>query len=314
MIDQFSFQRVHVHVVKFFDSLLQTPYIEIVETALPKARQRIVATCKDQIQLSAKPPFFATQAARDPLFENLNYSRRCSFSRFADEQMDMLRHDDVTDEGEAVTIADFAKHMDENIPCSNRTQKRPAPIASERNEMQMAAPVVANEFVSHGEEKSKPRPFKPERVGHPERLNQFLRVDVLEWYHPTVGARQQKKNERVGHPPTGGGGNPATPTPHPVFGVMFPLLQLQGQGRDCLGELHSCWKKVKELTDPYLDPHWFTQCVKGCQDSTPPWHWPGCIGDCAVTAAARMVGGALARSEGNAICMVNFYLCAKGLN
>ena len=42
MIDQFSFQRVHVHVVKFFDPLLQTPNIEIVEAALPEARQRIV--------------------------------------------------------------------------------------------------------------------------------------------------------------------------------------------------------------------------------------------------------------------------------
>jgi hypothetical protein len=49
--------------------------------------------------------------------------------------------------------------------------------------------------------KSKPRPFKTERVGHPEKPNQFLGVDVLEWYHATVRIRQQKKCERVGHPP-----------------------------------------------------------------------------------------------------------------
>jgi hypothetical protein len=40
--------------------------------------------------------------------------------------------------------------------------------------------------------KSKPRPFKPERVGHPERLNQFLRDDVFEWYHPIVHVRGPK--------------------------------------------------------------------------------------------------------------------------
>src|SRR6266581_3189925 len=69
--------------------------------------------------------------------------------------------------------------------------------------MQMAASVVANGFVGHRrKEKSKPRPFKTERVGHPERLNQSLGDDVLEWYHPIVNARQQKKCERVGHPPT----------------------------------------------------------------------------------------------------------------
>jgi len=68
--------------------------------------------------------------------------------------------------------------------------------------MQMAASVVANEFVGHGTKlKSKPRPFKTERVGHPKKLNQSLGVDVLEWYHPIVSVRQQKRGERVGHQP-----------------------------------------------------------------------------------------------------------------
>ena len=46
VIGQSSLQRVHVHVVELFDSLFQTPNIEIVEAALPEARQRIVALCK----------------------------------------------------------------------------------------------------------------------------------------------------------------------------------------------------------------------------------------------------------------------------
>jgi hypothetical protein len=54
MIDQFSLQRIHVHVVKFLDSLLQTPHVEIVEPALPKPGQRIVATRKDQPQLPGR--------------------------------------------------------------------------------------------------------------------------------------------------------------------------------------------------------------------------------------------------------------------
>jgi hypothetical protein len=36
--------------------------------------------------------------------------------------------------------------------------------------------------------------------GHPENLYQFLGVDVLEWYHPSVHVRQEKKRGRVGHP------------------------------------------------------------------------------------------------------------------
>jgi hypothetical protein len=61
--------------------------------------------------------------------------------------------------------------------------------------MIVAAPAMANELVGHAcKEKSKPRPFgSPQRVGHPKRLNQFLDVDVLEWYHAFV-TKDQAQN------------------------------------------------------------------------------------------------------------------------
>lgn len=66
----------------------------------------------------------------------------------------------------------------------------------------MPAPVLANEFPGHGtKENSKPRPFEePQRGGHPEKLNRFLGVDVLERGHPSMFARQQE-NTRKGVPP-----------------------------------------------------------------------------------------------------------------
>jgi hypothetical protein len=68
--------------------------------------------------------------------------------------------------------------------------------ASERDEMQMAAPEAANDFVAHStRQKSKARPFNPERVGHLEERNQSRNIDVMEWYDPAVRARQVK-NEK----------------------------------------------------------------------------------------------------------------------
>src|ERR1700686_1982210 len=65
----------------------------------------------------------------------------------------------------------------------------------------MIASVVANEFVGHRAKKTpKRRPFKPERVGHPEKLRQLHGVGVLEWYHPIVSYRQQEKTGK-GLPP-----------------------------------------------------------------------------------------------------------------
>ena len=191
MIDQLPFQWIHVHVVKFFHSLLQTPHIEIIEAPLPEARQRRIAACKIQTQLSGERAPLAAQAARDALLQYLNHSGRRSLGRLADEQMNVLRHNHVAHQREAVVIARLAENLRENISGAHRAEQRQTSIASERDEMKMPASVVANEFVCHGrKEKSKPRPFKPERVGHPEKLNQSLRVDVPEWYYPLVRARQ----------------------------------------------------------------------------------------------------------------------------
>ena len=77
-----------------------------------------------------------------------------------------------------------------------------ASITSERDETQLALSVV-NEFVCHGRKvQPKPRPFKRERVGHPEKLNQFLSIDVLEWYaelHRSIdfSVRQTKTGCRI---------------------------------------------------------------------------------------------------------------------
>jgi hypothetical protein len=78
-------------------------------------------------------------------------------------------------------------------------EARQPPIASDGDEIQMAAPVVANELVSLGNsDQSKPRPSQGENVGHPERQspekqNQFLSKDVQESYYSTVRPCQQKR-------------------------------------------------------------------------------------------------------------------------
>jgi hypothetical protein len=59
----------------------------------------------------------------------------------------------------------------------------------------MAASLAANEFGGSGmEQKSKPRPFKIERVG-PEKPNKCLGVDVLEWYHLATRIREEESAE-----------------------------------------------------------------------------------------------------------------------
>jgi hypothetical protein len=83
--------------------------------------------------------------------------------------MNVLGHHDLAHEREAIAVAGFAKNLNKRISRANRAQQGQASMASESDEMKMTAAVVANEIVSHGKkEKSKARPSKSGRVGHPE--------------------------------------------------------------------------------------------------------------------------------------------------
>ena len=116
--------------------------------------------------------------------------------------MDVLGHDHIAHQGETIAVTHVIQNADENASGANRAQQRQSPVTTERDEMQMAVTVVADEFVGHGGKGKSPTLLKTERVGHPEKPRHFLGVDVPEWYHPIVDVRQQKtKQERVGHPP-----------------------------------------------------------------------------------------------------------------
>ena len=92
--------------------------------------------------------------------------------------------------------AHIRKNPVKRISGAHRPEQRKASITGKRDEMEMAVPLVANDFVGYGaQEKSKPRPFKPERVGHPEQRNQSLGVDVLKWYH-LIALAGNKKNAK----------------------------------------------------------------------------------------------------------------------
>jgi hypothetical protein len=55
----------------------------------------------------------------------------------------------------------FCKYLDDGIPGANSTEQGQSPLTGERNEMEMAASVLANEFVGHRvQEKANLRPFE----------------------------------------------------------------------------------------------------------------------------------------------------------
>ena len=70
--------------------------------------------------------------------------------------MDVLRHHDISNKREPVAVPNLAENLNESILGTNGTQERNAPVTTERDEMQMPAPVNPNEFVGHGVEAGGP--------------------------------------------------------------------------------------------------------------------------------------------------------------
>jgi hypothetical protein len=98
MSDQFPVQGIHVHILEFFDELLLTPHIEIVEPRLPELGQTVIRTLEAKPELSCGRAWFLAQPARHALLQDLHDRRRRSPGRFTDEQVNVLWHDDISDE------------------------------------------------------------------------------------------------------------------------------------------------------------------------------------------------------------------------
>jgi hypothetical protein len=86
---------------------------------------------------------WAAQAARDALLQDLQDGGRRSLGWLANEQVNVLRQNDESNESEAVTVAYLAKDFEEHVSGVDGSQQRQAPVKTERHEMQMALPVAA---------------------------------------------------------------------------------------------------------------------------------------------------------------------------
>jgi len=140
MINQFSFQRIHVHIVKLFNPFLQAPDIEVVKSSLPKPTLRIFGAFKAQIQLSSIRSLLPAQPPGDTLFQNLDHRGRRSYFRLAHEQMDVFRHDDISDKREPIAVPHLAKNLNRSILGADRAQERHAPVTTKGDEMEMPRP------------------------------------------------------------------------------------------------------------------------------------------------------------------------------
>jgi len=99
-----------VHVVELLNEFSLTPNVEIIEAGLPELGQEIVRVLKRKSELLGKHflAWLTAEPARHALFQDLHDGGRSVHSRLADEQVNVVGHDDIA-------VAHFAQNRHKQI-------------------------------------------------------------------------------------------------------------------------------------------------------------------------------------------------------
>ena len=128
--------------------------VKIVIPPLPKSSQPLVLFGKSQRELARLPALSPAHSPRDSLLEHLHHFGRKNRPRFANQKVHVLRHDHVAYERKPVPCSNFLKNLHRKISRPNRSQQGPSLIATECDEMQVAAAHDAFQVLRHRSEEA----------------------------------------------------------------------------------------------------------------------------------------------------------------
>jgi hypothetical protein len=124
--DQAAADWIAAYVFEFLDRLDMVPHVEVIVTASPESH----------VSGFLEP-------LGDLLLQHLQNDRELRFARLADHQMNMLRHDDVTGDDQAVTVPDFLQFfLKDGVPGSGLEQWLSV-VTTEGEEVEMARVLIA---------------------------------------------------------------------------------------------------------------------------------------------------------------------------
>jgi len=83
------------------------------------------------------------------VLQSLHDDRRVGAFGFTDEQMDVLRHDDVSDQDESVAAPYLLEHTQKKVAVARIAQQWLTPVAAGGDEVEITGSVVAAQTRRH---------------------------------------------------------------------------------------------------------------------------------------------------------------------
>ena len=82
-------------------------------------------------------------------FQSLHDGRRSMLLRFADQQVKMLRHDDVSDDDELVLLSNLLQHLEKQIASPRGSEERLSTVTTASDEVQVVVAIVTRQIPGH---------------------------------------------------------------------------------------------------------------------------------------------------------------------
>ncbi len=170
-----------MHIPEFLHALLRRPYVEVPFVEVKEARlpeRSVLGLVSKQIALARVPPFaLGQQSAGRALFQDLHHRGGISNPRLGDEQVNLFRHDDISDDHEPVALARLFQNREEAVAAARGAQKRQSPGAGAGDKVQVMSAVSAMQSAGHdqphGTGSVVPALAQNARAGHPQFRNGY---------------------------------------------------------------------------------------------------------------------------------------------
>jgi hypothetical protein len=121
-----------MHVTEFLDTFVLSPDIEVIKPLLPDMLWSVMEEAG--LRKAAQPLLLYHDASGKSELKRLHYDRRIFLLLFANQQVNVLRHDHVADNNELITHAHPLQHGKEYVATARRSEKRLSPITTTGDE------------------------------------------------------------------------------------------------------------------------------------------------------------------------------------
>jgi len=146
---QSALDRIAMHVSQLLDEFAITVNVEVIKPLHPEGIRIENRTWTAHFCLGLEVAYRAKLPARECDLDCSNHYRTVRDIRLRDQQMDMLGHDDVSTDCEAVLRSHLLKHIQKEIAPLRGGEERFPSVTAERDEVESAGVVVSFQTPGH---------------------------------------------------------------------------------------------------------------------------------------------------------------------